>query len=158
MARTAATLETELNNLALYSAEGPAITAWADAFGVYFADATTATAGAILAPGVATAKTAMAGAMTGLSTTGAVAIAAGITAFWATGAAAPVTWWAGCTLIVPPVAPLAALVAALGVTFALNIAEEASKAVSMARIAANIHTACTGGAATFPGPVVDPIL
>lgn len=158
MARAAATLETELNNLALYSAEAPAITAWADAFGVYFAAATTATAGPILAPGVATAKAAMAAAMPGLSTTGAVAITAGVTAFWAAGVAAPVTWWAGCTLIVPPAGPLAALAAALGVTFALNITEKASKAVSMGRIAANIHTACTGGTATFPGPVVDPIL
>ena len=161
MTRAAATLEIELLNLALYDTEAAAIVAWADAFGVYFANATTAVGGPILAPGLATAKAAMALGLAGLSTGGAAAIASGVSAFWLAGVGAPVTWWAAASLIVPPVA-LTALQAQLETTFTQNIDEEASKATSMQRIADNIHTACTGtatdGTATFPGPIVSPIL
>lgn len=157
MAMAAATLETELNGLALYDTEAAAITAWAAAFEVYFLDATTATGGSILAAGVTAAKAAMATAMVGLSTDGAAKIAAGVSAFWGAGVAAPATWWAAATVITPPAA-LADLETDLGNTFSQNISEEASKATCMQRIAADIHTACTGGTATFPGPVVDPIL
>lgn len=156
MARTAAALETELNNMTLYGTEGAAITAWADAFAAYFANASTATQGAILAAGVAAAKAAMVGALGGLSTASAAAIVAGVSAFWANGVGAPVSWWLTCTAIAAPA--LATLQADLEATFAQNISEKASKALSMQRIAADIHAACNGGTATFPGPVVDPIL
>ena len=157
MARASATLETELLNLVLYGTEGAAITAWVDAFGVYFSDATTVTGGAILAAGVTAAKTAMATALVGLSTAGAASLAAGVSAFWAAGVAAPVTWWAAATVITIPPA-LATLQTELENTFAQNISEEASKAVCMQRIAGKIHTACNAGTATFPGPIVNPIL
>lgn len=173
MSRSLTIIEDELKKLELYSAEAAAITAWANAIGVYDDggtdygyfkndDATpgggaqTVTGGVILRAGVVTAQVAMAAAMTGLSVTGAVAIAAGVAAFWASGTVLPSIWWAAATVITPPPA-LAGLQAALLTTFALNISEEASKTVSMERIASNIHTACTGGSATFPGPVVEAI-
>ena len=154
MSRSEATLESELNGLSLYGTEAAAITAWADAFANYFDDASTATGGTILT--VVAAKAAMVAAMTGLSTAGAAAIASGISAFWAIGVATPAAWWATCTLVVLPVA-LASLQTNLAATFAQNISEGASKATCMGRIAGNIHTACSGGTATFPVPVVDPI-
>ena len=157
MARNVATLETELNNLALYDTEAAAITGWVNAFSTYFADATTATKGTIFARGDPAARTAMVAAMTGLSTAGAAALTAGIVAFWNHGVNRPNVWWATCTAIAPPAA-LATLEAELDATFAQNIAEEASKALSMQRIAGKIHTACNGGTATFPGPIVDQIL
>lgn len=157
MARNVATLETQLTNLVLYGTEAAAVTAWADAFAVYFTDATTATGGAILAAGVTTAKAAMAAAMGGLSAAGGAALVAAISAFWTEGVNAPATWWAAATAIAAP-GGLATLQAELEATFAQNISEEASKALSMQRIAGKIHTACNGGTATFPGPIVDPIL
>ena len=157
MARIAAALKTRLNGLALYDTETRAIKGWRDAFGFYFKYATTATQGAILKEGLSAARSAMGMAMTGLSTASAAAIVSGITAFWNYGVGAPAGWWPTCTAIAPPAA-LATLEAELDATFAQNIAEEASKAICMQRIASKIHTACNGGTATFPGPVVDPIL
>ena len=166
MALSQAILATELKAMTLYGTEAAAITAWAEAFAAYF-EGDGLTQGAesravyITPAGVALGKSAMALALVGMSGSGngAAKIAAGISAgvgFWNALVAAPAVAWPTVTVITPPAA-LAGLAAALQSTFDANRAGAKSKNDSMDAIAADIHTACQGGTATWPGPVVLPI-
>lgn len=154
MAMLQTTLADELKALALYDNEPDAIQAWADAFAAYFGDAESNAV--IIAPAaIPAAKAAMAGAMTGLSMTGAAALQAGIVAFW--GALVPATAWPTTTAITPPPG-LSGLAAALQVVFDANTIGGLSKDASMTAIAGAIHPInAVGGTATWPGLGPQPI-
>lgn len=155
MTMSATTLKNELVNMGLFTDEPSAIAGWAAAFRKYFEDAV-AGAVPVTKPALATPEAAMVGAMAGLSTAGAAAITAGITAFWTSLAASPAAYFTGATVITPPPG-LAGLTALLTATFATNTSTSASASAAYTAIAANIHTSNAGGSATLPGPVVTPI-
>lgn len=152
---SATTLKDELLAMGLFDNEPEAIQGWAAAFRTYFEDAV---AGAVPVETSAldAPESAMAGAMTGLSTSGASAIQAGVIAFWAALVAAPAVYFVGATLITPPLG-LSGLAAALTTVFANNTATKASASTAYAAISGANNAANTGGTATFPGPVVEPI-
>lgn len=161
MSRTKAAIEAELLALTLYDNEPDAIDAWAEAYTAYFEDAQSAvTSVPVISAALHAAggpKELMAAAMVGLSTAGAAAIVAGITAFWGRLVTGPASsYFSGATVIAPPAA-IAGLSAALVATFATNIATSASKADAMGAIADDLHTASNGGTVTFPGPSVEAI-
>ena len=80
-----------------------------------------------------------------------------IVAFWAAMVATPAAFLSGATVITPPT--YAALAATLAVTLADNLSSKASIEVAMSAIASDIDTATAGlGTATFPGPIVAPII
>ena len=156
MAMSNATLKSELLSLGLYETEAAAISGWAMAFDNYFQDAESN--GIPVTPGsTAAAKAAMAGAMTGLSTVGAAALATAITAYWTSLATMSGAIFAGATAITPP-ALLANIQADLEAVFTANISGSASKDAAMEAIADALHIDNQGGTATFPGPAVFPIL
>lgn len=161
--RTEAQLTTNLQDLVLYDNEPDAINAWAFAFAEYFKQAVT---GLVLNVPIVPAavdgiaKPAMVTGMAGLSVTGALAIQNGITMFWSTMAAAPISFFPACLSITPP-AGLSGIQSALQSIFDLNKGEGADKNTSMQRIAQVIHAQNAGGTATFPGvpnPIVETIL
>lgn len=154
MTMNATTLKDELVAIGLFDTEPAAIAGWAAAFRKYFEYAEARVPVNAIALG--TPEAAMAGAMTGLSTSGAAAITAGVTAFWSSLALLPATYFTGAMLITPPPL-LSGVTALLTATFAANIAGEKSAEDSYAAIAANIRASNAGGSATFPGPVVQPI-
>lgn len=149
----------------LFTTELDAIEAWAEAYKLYFADAE-ANAVPVLAPILETAKAAMAGAMTGLSVTGAAAIQSGITAFW-TALAPPASVFTAATLITPPPG-LAAISADILLAAPNNVLGKKSAPDALGALVLGdagppvnigIHTLClTGATATFPGGVVAAIL
>jgi len=151
MAMSSIALKSELLALELYETEAAAISGWAAAWDNYFQDAES---NAIpVTPGsTAAAKAAMAGAMTGLSTAGAAALATAITAYWATLALTPGAIFAGAIAIAPP-ALLANIQADLEIVFAANTSGSASKDAAMTAIANALHTDNLGGIATFPDPI-----
>lgn len=158
MAMSIANLKTELLNLGLYDNEPDSILAWAAAWRAYFTNATT-NGIPIVGAGLAVPEIAMAGAMTGLSITGAAAISAGISAFWAS-LILPINMaicWPGSIggVLAPGIAGIAA---ALGIAFTANTVGELSKDASMTSIATAVHPLNLGGFAIFPGPVQFPIL
>jgi len=142
------TLKSELLSLELFNTEASAISAWANAFRIYFEDAESNLI-PISVPALGTPEAAMKGAMTGLSTAGASAIQAGIVAFWGSLTAAPATYFAAATVITPPPG-LSGIATALQAIFDTNISSRASKEEAMAAIAGVIHPANLGGTATFP--------
>lgn len=168
MARSGATLKTELLGMGLHSAESAAIEAWAEAFTKYFEDAIS-NAVPIVVAALRTPTTGpkdlMKAGMTGLSVTGPAAIQAGITAFWGALVTVPAIYFPAATLITPP-PTLATIAADLLLVMPVNVAESASTDTAMGRIASGhppvimlgLHTLNLGGTATFPGPIVAPIL
>ena len=156
MALLSTTLADELKALDLYDNEADAIAGWAAAYREYMKGATSN--GVTIVPAaLLPAETAMIGASTGLSETGATALKAGIVAFWA--AIVPATAWPTTTLITPP-ALLSGLDVELGKVFLSNKEGELSKDASMDTIATEIHVSSLGGTATWPGspPVAIAIL
>jgi hypothetical protein len=161
MALVQATLATELEAMVHTDTEAAAISNFATAFDNYFQGASVL--GTPVTGSTAAAKAAMIGAMTGLSTTGAAAITAGITAYWGVITPAVATIW----VLVPPLVSatppptLAAITAALTATFTANKDASLSLSASAAAVAANIHTNQLGGIAiqsTLPSPTPQPIL
>lgn len=149
MALLSTTLATELKAMDLYDLEADAINAWAAAYKEYMKGATSN--GVTIVPvALVPAEAAMVGALTGLSTSGATALQAGIVAFW--GAIVPATAWPTVTVITPPPL-LAGLGAALTTVFTANMSGALSKDASMDAIATSIHTNSLGGTATWPVPI-----
>ena len=97
-----ATLKTELENLAPTNNEAAAISTLTDTYGIYASDATAASP--ILPTGVELGKTAMAGALVGMSAPGAgiAKIPAAIIAFWGAVAGGLASSFAGAIAITPP--------------------------------------------------------
>ena len=150
MTMAQATLKNELIAMNLYDTEADAITALTGAWKNYFTDAVTnalSIQSAVLNP----AKSAMATAMTGLSITGAVAIQAGIIAWWGYLVSVATTAFTGCTLITPPTT-LTGIVSALTPVFVNNIVHSLSEANAYDAIATVLHTNNLGGLATIPPP------
>jgi len=162
MALVQATLASGLANMAPTSTEATAIQNFADAWDSYFQGAsvagTPANGGALAA-----AKSAMIGAMTGLSVTGAVAIQAGITAYWGGVATAfAAIWVIPPNVVVAAIPPpgLSGIAAALTPVFVANSADPTKTiAQATAAIAAVLHTAGgLGGIATVqPPPIAPPV-
>lgn len=157
MAMSQSTLATELEKMTPSDNEADSIQALTDAYGVF---ATGAAAGVpISSAGVDLGKTAMSGALVGMSADGAgiTKIPAAVAAFWVA-AAVPVSFVGSIAVVPPPNAGLAAL---LAVTLPANMAASATLAQAAAALAANMYSqAIIGGLVTFPGapPVVVPIL
>jgi len=155
MPMSSATLSTQLQTLAPTGDEVTAVTRLAQAWQTYFSDAA---AGAV--PFVSTvpaAKAAMAAALVGMSVTGAVAIQAGVAAFWGALAASPTLYFPTATVVTPP-PNLATIAAVLVPVFLANTVGSLSLQDACDAIAAVLHVANIGGSATLPGPVVTPIL
>jgi hypothetical protein len=87
---------------------------------------------------------------------GALALQAGIVAFWGAIVVTPFTYFSGATAITPPTG-IADLASRLQGTFARNLGAP-SQQVAMGRIAENFHRANQDGSATFPGPITFPIV
>jgi hypothetical protein len=162
MALSATTLTDELiSNIDNFNTEAEAIAAWATAFDNYWI---AATANAVpVSPGSTSgAKTAMQGAMVGMSTTnmGATKIANGISDYWTALNTSPALVFATCVAIAPP-AGLSTLQTALEGVFLSNTTAVSTKEAALGAIAGVIHlaqTLPTPGQATFPGAVVFSIL
>jgi len=157
MALLIATLKAELVTIASAhpADEAAAITAWGDALGVYWAGATAngiPIVGSFVTAGVTAAKA----AMTGLSTTGFVALQTGVVAGWAA-MALPAAFTTN-TAAIPPTS-ITGLAAALQTVGDANTAGDKSIADACQALADVWQPlTITGGTATFPGPVVFPIL
>lgn len=158
MSMLQATLKSELVAMVLYGEEAPAVAAWAAAWSAYFADAETNSI-PINPAALPAAEAAMAAALLGMSASGAGAgkIQAGIQAWWNAMVAAPATFWAGCTVIAPPPG-LSGIAAALQSAFDSNTSGGVTEDAAYDVIAGIFHSANLGGQATFPGPLVFPIL
>jgi hypothetical protein len=159
MSMALAKMEDELIALGLYGDEPSAIEAWADAYHNFMLDAECNAIPAMPSP-MDTCKTAMGLAMTGLSVTGAVAIQAGIAAYW--NAMVPLTSGIFVSSI-PPMTPpptISGISAALLPVFISNVATEANKEDAMSAIASVLFSNSLGGSCSFPGspPLVFPIL
>jgi hypothetical protein len=158
MAMSASELADQLLGLAPVPTEAQAVVTLADAYGEFAAGAS-AGAATITPAGVALGKAAMQVALAGISSPGAGAavLTAAIQAFWVAVASGLATSFAAATAIVPP--PHAGLQVALEATFAANTASGASLADATQAVATVIHNqAIIGGAVTFPGPSVSPIV
>jgi hypothetical protein len=162
MALVQSVLANGLANMNPTSSEASAIQNFADAWDTYFQGASVAGVPAN-AGQLAAAKSAMMGAMTGLSVTGAVAMQTGITAYWGAVAAAAVTIWVMPPNTVPAAIPpptLGGLSALLLPVFASNSADPTkTKAQATAAIAAVLHASGgLGGIATLqPPPPAGPV-
>ena len=147
MTMTSTKLMTELKGMGLFEDEASAINAWVDAWAEYFKGSQAGTVPfnvlSIEAP-----KAAMAGAMDGLSTAGASAIQAGITAFWGVLMATPPSYYAGATVIAPPPG-LPTISADLQLVFDNNRDTEATADAAYDAIASDLHTNNSGGTATI---------
>jgi hypothetical protein len=158
MALVQSTLANQLANMTPVNNEPAAIQNFANAYNAYASQA--AAAGIQLSPAIAsTAKSTMAGAMTGLSTAGAAAIMSGVTAYWAAVVSGSAASFTAAILITPPVG-LATLAPALIAVFASNTSGKLSLQQAANALATVLHTASLGGTATFPGspPIVSPIM
>lgn len=157
MALTQAALATEFLAVVPEIIELDAKTNFSQAYGNYIK---LATANAVPTVGTfidATLVPAMVSAMTfgssGTPSTGAAALVAGFTAFWAAAVAAPASFIVGATVIVPPI--FAALSAALIATFGVNQGPPAKdQPTSTSNLATDVHAATLlSPTATFGVPV-----
>jgi hypothetical protein len=155
------TLRDELVAIGNVADEESARDGWADAYATYFSGATS---NGVPVGSVTAARNAMDAALVGLSTTGAVAIQAGITAFWGALVASPAVVFAGATVITPP-AGLSNISADILLAAPLNVTQSNDATTALGFIASGglggnvgLHTLSLGGTATFPGPIVAPIL
>lgn len=158
MPLSAASLAFEFDSaIQLSTTEEAARAAWASAWTAYFYGAA---AGAVpVTPGsLAGAQAAMEAGMTGLSTTGAIAIQTGLMAFWGAVVAGAAAIFTSATLVTPPLG-LTLVIATLLPVFLANTTASASKQASLIAIATALHgVAGLGGTATLPGPTVVPIV
>lgn len=152
MALVAATLAAGLVNMTPTNSEASAISAFADAWGTYFA---TAMAGPVPYSGdpTSTAKNALKAAMVGCSAfdQGAAKIQAGIVAYWGAIVAAPPSFFAAAVAVVPP-AGLVSIAATLLPIFASNTAGNLPLATAALNVANALHASNQGGTATIPPP------
>lgn len=160
MALSSSTLATELEALIPTATPGVSELRLATAYGEYMKGGAAGAVPIIVAAVDATAIPAMAGAMAfvvGTPANGAAVVLAGVTAFWAAMAATPAAFFAAATVVTPPA--FASLAAALAAVFVANTVGELSLADSAATMATALHTATASqGSATFPGPVVRPVV
>ncbi len=144
------------------SSEATAIQNFSNAWETYFLGASVSGVPTVPAA-LAAAKSAMIGAMTGLSVAGAAAIQSGVTAYWGGVASAFAAIW-----IIPPSVVVAAIpppglggiAASLAPVFASNSADPTKTiAQATAAIAAVLHASGgLGGIATVqPPPVAPPV-
>jgi hypothetical protein len=158
MALVQATLASGLASMAPVNTEAEAIANFCDAWESYFTGASVA---GVPIGAFGAAKTAMQGAMTGLSVTGAAAMQSGITAFWGVIAASASTLWVMPPNTVPSATPpptLGGISAALAPVFASNAADP-TKTIAQATsaIAAVLHTnGGVGGIAVVQPPLPAP--
>lgn len=155
MSMSSSVLASELLAVQPEALEPDAIENLAEAFANYCKDAAALTP--ILAPAIATAKTAFIGAASGLSNSGAGAgkIVAAIQAFWTSIAAGGTSSFAGATAISPAFSSLSA--GAISPVFTANIDGALSQSAATSALALAIHATRTGGTVTTAGPVVTPI-
>ena len=156
MALVQATLANQLENLTPTGVEATAINALATAWDTYFQGASV-TGVPITAGVTATAKTAMMGALAGMSVpnAGAAKIQAGITAYWATLVPLFATLWVIPPNVVTALTPpptLAGIAAALTSVFASNTSSQATLAQAAANVAAALHTSGGLGAIAVVQP------
>jgi len=157
MALLPATLASALiANIDNFTMEAQATAAWADSFDTYFQTAMAGAVPIIPPPFTATAdaRDQMEDALTGMSVQdmGSTKIVAGITAYWTQLTADATTIFSACTAIAAP-GGLAALKGLLDLDFASNTTGVVAKEAALTTIANTIHTAQSGGTATFPAPV-----
>ncbi len=167
MALVQATLASGLVNLAPTDVEATAAQNFADAWETYFMGASVA---GVPVGALSGAKSAMVGALTGMSAPAAAAASfqAGVIAFWGVIAASAASLWVMPPNTVPSATPpptLSAISAALTAVFASNSADPTKTiAQAAASIAAVLHTnGGLGGIAVVQpplpaGPVPTPIL
>lgn len=158
MALVQATLKSGLEAMSATDSEATSIQRFVDAWDDYWAGASVA--GVPANAGTYSAGlSAMQGAMSGMSTSGAGAakIQAGITAFWGAIAQSPTTIWTTAPItLVPPITPppgLSGIAAALTSTFATNTSGSLSLSDSAAAVAAVLHSA-GGFGAVVSGSVI----
>jgi hypothetical protein len=161
MALSQATLAFELQTMAPTSTPGVAEIRLATAYGVYMKVATAGVVPIITSAINSLAVPAMTSAMTfvpGASAAGGAAVVtAGLTAFWGAMVAAPPAFFALATVITPP--PFGTLTAELTAVFVNNVATNADLIDATEAMAKPLHLQTVGlGSATFPGPIVSPIV
>jgi len=156
MALSAATLASEFNNLSLYSDSASAAEDWAEAFTTYFEDAVTAPSGVgvVVAQlrGVGSPKEGLKSALLSITPGSAASdLETGLAAFWAPIIAAPATFFPG--MILPASAPggISGVGTTLQSTFDSNTSGSKSKSDCADLVAADIHSANSGGIVTKPG-------
>lgn len=157
-----ATLASGLQNLAPVDVEASAAQNFADAWETYFMGASVA---GVPVGSLAAAKSAMVGALTGMSAPGggAAIIQAAITSFWGVVTASASTLWVIPPNVVPSATPppgLGGIAAALSAVFASNSADPTKTiAQAAASIATVLHTngGLGGIAIVQPPPVSSPI-
>ena len=145
-------LKTELANVGPSATEAEAVTALADAYAVYAADAVVAlpTPVPLTAVGLASGKSAMSLALVGMNEDGAAIgkITSALIQFWGAIALTPAASFSGATAVVAP--PHSSFSAALTVTATANVQDEKNLEDSMHAIASDMHgSAIVGGTATI---------
>lgn len=140
MALSSATLSTNLQLVTPTSSAIAAVAAVAAAYKAYIAQAS-ANSVTILGAALGAAETAMVAAMSfsagDSASAGAAKFLAGISAFWGVMVAAPASYWAGGTVIVPPT--FSGTSAAVAADFTANTSGSKTLAQSMNAVAASIH-------------------
>lgn len=152
MTLSAATLGGELEDISGAS-EAAAITAWTAAWATYFAGAVAGSQAFTGDAGqIATARSLMGDAMSGLSVSGQAddKVQAGIIAWWDRLVAAPGSYFSGATSITKP-ANLTSIAAALPAIFADNKDGALSSAAACSAIATSIHGNNAGGSSDLGG-------
>lgn len=155
MSLSEATLSTQLQTLGNPATEAEAIERLAEAYGTYMEDAEALTQ--ITAFPIVFGKANMETAMVGLNVTGnaATALAAGLTAFWATVVTSGPLAFASASAISPAAVSIAPAIQAV---FDANKALNRNLVDSADALASVIHAASiSGGTVTTPGPIVTPI-
>ncbi len=151
------TLANQLKNMTPTKSEIEAIGKFTDAYIAFMSESSVGGLVPIVPSALqGTPKTACMAAMTGLSTTGAVAIQTGLLAFWGAMVPLAATLYPTATLIVPPI-PLSTLAPLLITVFAANTLAKLSLNDSCVAVASVIYTASLGGLATIPTPTPTPL-
>lgn len=162
MTMSASTLADAFLAMPAVETEAEAIAEFVDAWETYFSEATV-NGIAINSGSLSGALSSMSGAMTGLSTTGALSMAAGIVAFWGTVSTSVASIWTLAPVLVsatppPGVATIATLISVTGIASTVGALSAVDATTAMA---STIHTPNLGGIAidtTVPTPIGWPIL
>lgn len=156
------TLANQLANMTPTDSEIEAIGKFTDAYIAFMSEAQCGPYPIIPAALQGTPKTAMMGAMTGMSTAGAASIQLGITAFWGAMVPIAITLFPTATVIVPP--PTLATISGLLIpVFTANTSGKLELQPACTTIASVIYTGSLGGMAAImippaPSPIPTPIL
>ncbi|MGB0973159.1 MAG: hypothetical protein ACPGVG_19725 [Mycobacterium sp.] len=152
--KTAEVLATELETLAPTTNPVVAAQRFAAAYRRYMEDSV-ANAIPVSASALSPCEAAMIGALPFTTSSTPALLQAALVAFWGPIVASPGLFFSAATVVTPP--PLA-VAAPLATTFAANIGANLSLGQAAAEVAADLHAGTLGATATFPGPVVAPIL